>query len=81
MFVAIADTDGNGYGKIITSPGSGGTPLVRLFDNKARALNPGFLAFSAANKGGVRVINSDIDNDGKDEIIATTTKVFTYALR
>ncbi len=81
VFVAIADTDGNGYGKIITSPGSGGTPLVRLFDNKARALNPGFLAFSAANKGGVRVINSDIDNDGKDEIIATTTKVFTYALR
>ncbi len=81
VFVSIADFDKSGYGKILTSPGQGGSPMIRIFDGKARLLHPGFMAFSTTNKGGVRVLASDVDGDGVDEILATTTKVFTYAVK
>jgi len=81
VFVSIAHFDKSGYGKILTSPGQGGSPLIRMFDGKARLLHPGFMAFSTANKGGVRVLATDVDGDGIDEILATTTKVFTYVIK
>ncbi|MEK7648859.1 MAG: putative glycoside hydrolase [Patescibacteria group bacterium] len=79
--VAVAHFDSSGYGTIVTSPGKGGSPLVRVFDGKAHPLNPGFMAFSPANKGGIRVLATDVNGDNRDEIIATTAKVFTYALK
>lgn len=81
LFVGIADLKGDGRGVIITSPGRTGSPLIRLFSDKGKALSPGFLAFASGNKGGIRVLGSDVDGDGKEEIIATTTKVFTYATK
>lgn len=74
VYVAAGDIDGDGKDELITSPGAGGGPHVRIFsdtDGDGRLSDnpvddvfpyPGFT-------GGVRVASGDIDNDGRDELI------------
>lgn len=66
--VAAGDVDGDGIDEIITSAGAGGGPQVRVFNSKGKALRTWY-AYDQSFKGGVYVTATDINGDGKDEII------------
>ncbi|NIA18360.1 MAG: S8 family serine peptidase [Actinobacteria bacterium] len=69
--VALGDIDGGARGKsleIITAPGPGGGPHIRIFDNYAN-VRMQFFAYNKNFRGGVSVAAGDIDNDGLAEII------------
>ena len=72
IFVAAGDVNGNGHDEIITGPGSGTSPLVKIFDPATGALITSFLAkFTPAFRGGVHVAAVDTDGDGVTEIITS----------
>ncbi len=69
--VATADIDQGASGhqvKIVTAPGKGGGPHIRIFNNRAQVLGQ-FFAYHDKFKGGVNIGSGDIDSDGIDEII------------
>ena len=78
--VAVGDLNGDNIDEIITGPGYGGGPQVKVFNNNGKVLSAGFFAYDQNIRTGVKVAASDIDGDGKDEIIALTTDVFTLSL-
>ena len=72
--VATGDLDGDGKSEIITGPGVGGGPHVKVFrlggnTNPLQEVN-GFFTFAPSFTGGVNVASGDLDGDGKAEIIA-----------
>ena len=69
IFVAAGDVDGDGRAEIITSPGAGGGPLVKVFNGADGELRTSFFAYDPNFVGGVRVATGDIDKDGKPDII------------
>ncbi|MEA3398751.1 MAG: S8 family peptidase [Patescibacteria group bacterium] len=69
--VAMIDMDNksrNTKNKIITSPGIGGGPQLRFFDNHGEIVNQ-FFAFHENFRGGVNIAVGDINSNGLDEII------------
>jgi len=69
--VAVGEVSGGASGnkaEIITAPGPGGGPQIRIFTNKAVAIGQ-FFAYGNTFRGGVSVVTGDIDNDGTEEII------------
>lgn len=68
VFVAAGDVDGDGRAEIITAPGAGGGPLVRVFSGSG-VLQLAFNAYDPAFAGGVHVAAGDVDGDGRAEII------------
>jgi hypothetical protein len=74
--VAAGDTDGDGKAEIITGAGFGGGPHVKVFDGKKLTLKSEFFAFDKSGRGGAEVAAVDLDQDGKTEIVASTTDVF-----
>ncbi|MDO8571074.1 MAG: putative glycoside hydrolase [bacterium] len=77
VFVAAGDTNGDGIAEIITAPGSGSKPHIRMFNSKGKALSPGFFAFNTPQTSGVRITTADLDGDGRYEILPMTMNVFT----
>ena len=61
----------NAGSMIITSPGKGGGPQVRIFDNHFK-IHGQFFAYAEQFRGGVNITMADIDNDGRREIITGT---------
>jgi len=78
VYVATGDINGDGRDEIITGAGFGNEPHVKIFDGNGKLIDE-WLAYSSQNKQGVRVLTADLDNDGKDEIIALTTNAFTIS--
>lgn len=72
VHVAIADLTGDGYPEIITAPGKGMAPLVRVFDGRDLQLVTEFLAFDRGFEQGVFVAASDVTRNGK-AIVAVGT--------
>jgi len=67
--VAVADVTGDGVADVITAPGPGMPPLVRIFDGRDLSLINEFLAYEEAFTNGLFVAAGDIDKDGRSEIV------------
>ena len=71
--VAVGDVNGDGVQDIITAPGAGMPPQIKVFDGRtgqsfAGALGS-FLAYSSSFHGGVYVAAGDVNGDGTADII------------
>jgi hypothetical protein len=70
--VALGDITGDGVPDIITAPGGGLEPRIKVFDGVTRALIRNFLAYEAEFTAGVFVAAGDVNGDGVAEIITGT---------
>lgn len=77
--VAVGDLDGDRRAEVITGAGRGGGPHVRIFSGTGAIVNSGFFAFTSTKRDGVDVLAHDFDGDGKAEVVAMSTNVFTTA--
>ncbi|PIS05278.1 MAG: hypothetical protein COT81_01825 [Candidatus Buchananbacteria bacterium CG10_big_fil_rev_8_21_14_0_10_42_9] len=66
--VATGDVNGDGAAEIITAPGPGGGPHVRIYDRFGNSIGQ-FFAYNQFFRGGVNIAVGDVDNDGQLEII------------
>jgi hypothetical protein len=71
--VAFADIDGDNKSEIVTAPGPGGGPHVKIFNLAGQELG-GFMAYDAGFKGGINLAAADLDGDGGAEIITAPGK-------
>jgi hypothetical protein len=67
--VATADVNGDGVADIITAPGFGGGPVIRIFDGVTFQMIAQFNAYDPNFRGGVYVAVGDVNGDGRAEII------------
>jgi hypothetical protein len=67
--VSAADFDGDGRADIVTGAGAGDRPTVQVYGGKDGTLIRSFLAFYPVFTGGVRVAVSDINGDGRPDIV------------
>jgi uncharacterized protein YkwD len=67
--VATGDVNHDGSADIVTAPGPGGGPDIRVFDGKTGALIREFMAYNPAFAGGVFVAVGDVNGDGYADII------------
>lgn len=66
--VASCDVDADGKSEIVTAPGPGGGPHIKIFKTDGSLVSE-FMAYGSNFHGGVRVTCSDIDGDKQPEII------------
>lgn len=66
--VAAGDVNGDGISEIITVPGFGGGPHVRIFKADGTLFKE-FMAYDSNFHGGLHISTADMDGDGKAEII------------
>lgn len=69
--LTMGDVDGDGQEEIVTVPGPGGGPQVRVFDLEGNLENQ-FYAFEVTLRSGLYVATGDIDGDGVEEIAVST---------
>jgi hypothetical protein len=67
--VAVGDVNGTGVQDIITAPGPGMSPQVKVFDSQTHSQIVSFMAYDWRFGGGVFVAAGDLQGNGKDEII------------
>src|SRR5262249_10659082 len=67
--VALGDVNGDSVPDIITAPGPGGGPDVRVFDGRTGALIREFMAYDERFPGGVFVAAADVNHDGFADIV------------
>src|SRR6185369_1692953 len=67
--VAIGDVTGDGVDDIVTAPGSGGGPHIRVFDGVTGTCKKEFFAYAPSFTGGVFVAVGDFDGDGYADIV------------
>lgn len=70
--VAIGDINNDGRAEIVTGPGAGGNPNVKVFTKEGKATNQ-FFAYDKSIKTGIQVMTDDINKDGLAEILVSTT--------
>ena len=73
LFVAVGDVSGDATPELVTGPGSGGGPRVKVYSfmDGGFVQSADFLAFEENFRGGVRVAVGDLDGNGKAEVVAT----------
>ncbi|MBI4408034.1 MAG: VCBS repeat-containing protein [Candidatus Kerfeldbacteria bacterium] len=76
VWVAAGDVNNDGKDDIVTIPGAGSAPYVRVFTGRGHEQSPGFYAFSKSNTSGAQVAVSDVDGDGDNELIVMSFAIF-----
>lgn len=66
--------------EIITAPGPGREPLIKIFTNKAK-IKKSFMAFTKNWQGGVNVTAGDLNNDGRADIVLSAQSGATPHVR
>ncbi len=69
VYVALGDIDNDGEDEIVTGPGVGQEPTIKIFSLKG-ILKNSFLAYDKNFKGGVGIALGDVNGDDKLEIIS-----------
>ena len=69
VHVALGDVNGDGTPDVVTGAGSGGGAHVIVFDGVTGAVLHSFLAYPLGFTGGVHVAATDVNGDGKADII------------
>ncbi|MBN9520569.1 hypothetical protein J0H58_18950, partial [bacterium] len=69
--VALADVTGDGTADLVTAPGAGTAPTIRVYDgaDPDHALVASFDAFESSFTGGVSVAAADLTGDGFAEVV------------
>lgn len=67
--VAVGDVLGDGRGAIVTAPGAGGGPHVKVFEAGSGAERVGFFAYAPTFTGGLTVAAGGVANLGRDAIV------------
>jgi hypothetical protein len=67
--VAVGDVDGDGEADIVTAPGVGGGPQIRIFDGQGR-VKQSFFAYDKDYRKGISVAIYDLNGDGTPEILS-----------
>ena len=82
--VATGDVNSDGKQEIITSPGEGGGPHVRIFNIEGQVISQ-FFAYNKNLRTGVNIAVGDVDGDGRADIITgsgsgnkSEVKIFDY---
>jgi ELWxxDGT repeat protein len=66
--VAVGDVDGDGTDDIITAPGPGGGPHIRVFSGADGHPLASFFAYAGSFTAGVYIAAADIDGDSRADI-------------
>ena len=69
MGVALGDLTGDGVADVVTAPGGGGGPVVKVFDGSTGTLLRSFPAYDAGFRGGLAVAVGDVTGDGVPDIV------------
>ena len=69
VHVATGDVTGDGVPDIVTTPGVGGGPIVRVFDGRTGQLVREVMAFEESFRGGLQLTVGDINGDGLADVI------------
>lgn len=72
--VAAGDVNNDGQAEIITSPGAGAGPNVRIYSKDGKMLFQ-FFAFDKSVKTGIKVMVGDTNNDKANEILVSTSNL------
>src|SRR5688500_6410698 len=68
--VAVGDFNADGSPDVVTAPGAGGGPHIRVFDGKTGAVLREFFAFDPGFLGGVNLAIGDVGGDSTPDIVA-----------
>lgn len=69
LSVAGGDVNANGRDELIVSQRTGGQAWVKIYNSKDQAILKTFLAYHGSFQGGAVVAASDVDSDGKAEVL------------
>src|SRR5436309_2205417 len=67
--VAVADVTGDGVADVVTAPGPGTEPVVKVYDGSTHDVVASFDAYEATFTGGVSVAAAGLNGDGKADVI------------